>query len=191
MAQVEKKESNRLYKGEWRGDTYHMACTDGVEVNFNIGRATVKMRDHLLRYGAEVKCNRFFAVSIEEFPTLKARQEEGRRRFQEWQDWVYAGNDEWNQPKKGGLSRGPSREDCVEALEQAYPGKGELLFVKKENELRGDKTPELATLDTVKFWMQTKQVASAWADIQAKRKAASAASFGDADDEVARLMEGA
>ena len=190
MAQVEKKESNRLYKGEWVGDTYHMRCTDGVEVNFNINRASVRMREHMLRYGAEVKCNRFFAVSIEDFPTLKARQEEGRRRFAEWQEWVYAGNDDFNPPKKGGIARGPSREDCIEALNRAYPGKGELLFVKKENELRKDQTPELLTIETTKFWMQTKQVAQAWTAIQAERKAQSAASFGDADDEVERLMAG-
>jgi hypothetical protein len=188
--QVEKKESNRLYKGEWVGDTYHMRCTDGVEVNFNLGRASVKQHDNLKRYGAEVKCNRFFAVSIEEFPTLKARMEEGRRRFMEWQEWVYAGNDEWAMPKKGGLTRGPSRDDCVEALNRAYPGKGELAFERRLNETRGDKTPELATIENVKYWLQTKQVAAAWAEIQAERKAKSAESFGDADDEVARLLAG-
>ena len=191
MAQVEKKESNRLYKGEWVGDTYHMRCTDGIEVSFNLGLASVKQHDNLKRYGAEVKCNRFFAVSIEEFPTLKARQEEGRRRFLEWQEHVYSGSDDWNMPKKSGLSRGPSEGDVTEALDRAYPGKGQVLFTRKRDELKGDKTPELATIETVKYWLATKQVATAWADIQAERKARAAQALTtDADDEVARLLAG-
>ena len=188
MSEVKKEESNRLYKGHWVGDTYHLTYSDGMVETFMMGRASVKVHDAAKQYGFEVKLNRFHAVSATEFPSVKARMEEGRRRMREWREHIYAGNDTWTLPTKAGARVQCTKEDCVEALERAYPGKGALLFAKKTNELRGDKTPELATIETVKFWLMTKQVASAWADIQAARKAAAAASFGDADDEVARLL---
>lgn len=189
MAQVEKSESNRLYKGEWKGDTYHLTYSDGMQETFMIQRASVKIRDAALLYGFEVKLNRFHAVSATEFPSIKARMEEGRRRMREWRDHVYAGNDEWTLAKKGGPAK-IGRDDVIEALERAYPGKGQPAFDRKMAELAKDKTPELALIETCKYWLATKQVAAAWVQIQAERKAAAAASFGDADDEIERLMQG-
>ena len=187
MAQIDKKESNRLYKGAWVGDTYHLTYSDGMVETFMVGRASVKIHDEAKRYGFEVKLNWFHAVSAEEFPSVKARMEEGRRRMREWREHIYAGNDTWSLPSKGGAPR-VTEEDVVEALNRAYPGKGQLLFTKKADELRGDKTPELTAIETVKYWLATKQVAAAWATIQAERRAAAAAQFGDADDEVERLL---
>lgn len=189
MSQVEKNESNRLYKKTWVGDTLKYETITGRTLTFNRQRASIKIRDQAEKYGFDVKAQRCFAVSATEFPTSRERAEEGARRFQEWIDHVYSGSDEWEVARKA-LSRGPSEEDCVEALNRAYPGKGLVLFAMKANELKGDKTPELNRIETVKYWMQTKQVASAWVQIQAERKAASAASFGDADDEVERLLAG-
>lgn len=188
MAQQVDKESNRLYKKTWVGDTLHYGTITGRKLSFNIGRASGKVRDSAMRYGFDVKLQRMFAVSATEFPTAKERADEGARRAQEWIDHVYGGTDEWDLPTKG-ISRGPSRADAEQAIDRAYPGKGQVLFAAKLKELTGDKTPELAVIETVKFWMQTKQIAAAWVEIQAERRAAAAASFGDAGDEVARLLE--
>lgn len=185
---TEKKESNRLYKGEWKGDTYHMACDDGVTENFNIGLASVKIHDAAKRYGFQVKLNRFFAVSIEEFPTKKARMEEGRRRMREWREHVYSGADAWDMPSK---ATGPrvTKDDIIESLSAAFPQyNGAEVWEKKLAATRGDKTPELAELEMIKYWLTTKQVATAWADIQAARKAAQAAQLVDVEDDLAALM---
>ena len=191
MATIEKSESNRLYKGEWTASgAYQLAYSDGLVETFLPARASVKIHDAAKMYGFEVKLNRFHAVSATEFPSVKARMEEGRRRMREWRDHIYSGADTWSLPSKGGAPK-VTEADVVEALNRAYPGKGELLFTKKANELRVDnKTPELVNIETVKYWLQTKQVAVAWVEIQAERRAAASASFGDADDEVARLLSG-
>ena len=186
---IEKKESNRLYKKTWTGDTLKYETITGKVLTFNMGLASVKQHDNAKRYGFDVKLQRMFAVSATEFPTNRERADEGFRRATEWVNHVYSGSDEWEAPSKG-FTRGPSKEDCVEALERAYPGKGELLFTKKENKLRKDQTPELLAIETVKFWLATKQVAAAWAEIQSARRAIAAANFGDADDEVESLHKG-
>ena len=188
MASVE-KESNRLYVKKWVGDTIHLDTITGKKLTFTRTRASLKVRDAAEVYGFDVKLQRMFAVSATEFPNSKDRADEGARRAQEWIDHVYSGSDEWEAPKKG-FTRSVSRADVEEALERAYPSKGEELFAKKLAQLEPGKTPELAVIETGKFWLATTQVAVAWANIQAERKAAAAASFGDADDEVARLLSG-
>ena len=187
MAQVEKNESNRLYKKTWTGDTLRYETITGKVLTFNMGLASVKQHDNAKRSGFDVKLQRMFAVSATEFPSSRERADEGFRRATEWVNHVYSGSDEWEAPKKG-FTRGPSEADCTEALDRAYPGKGQMLFQRKMVEIKGDKTPELAAIETVKYWLQTKQIAAAWAAIQSERKAAAAASFGDADEEVERLM---
>ena len=186
---IEKSESNRLYKGEWTpSGAYQLTYSDGLVETFLPARASVKIHDAAKQYGFTVKLNRFHAVSATDFPTVKARMEEGRRRMREWRDHVYSGADTWDMPSKGFGAPRVDRKDIEESLDRAYPGKGQMLFQRKLVELTGDKTPELAAIETVKYWLQTKQVAAAWATIQAERKAAAAATFGDADDEVLRLL---
>lgn len=183
----EKTESNRLYTKKWIGDTIHIETITGKVLTFNRTRSSIKIRDQAEVYGFDVKLQRMFAVSATEFPINRDRADEGARRAQEWIDHVYSGSDEWEAPKKG-FTRAVSRADVEQSLDRAYPGKGQVLFERKLVELRGDKTPELAIIETGKYWLQTKQVAAAWVAIQAERKAVAAENFGDADDEVARLM---
>jgi hypothetical protein len=185
----EKTESNRLYTKKWVGDTLHYETITGKRLAFNRQRASIKIRDQAELYGFDVKMQRMFAVSATEFPSSRDRADEGARRTQEWIDHVYSGSDDWEAPKKG-FTRSVSRADVEEALDRAYPGKGQVLFARKFDEAPKDRTPELAVIETVRYWLQTKQVAAAWATIQAERKAAAAASFGDADDEVERLLGG-
>lgn len=190
MANEKTETTNRLYKKTWVGDTLRYECITGRLISLNIGRASGAIRESALRYGFDVKLQRMFAVSATEFPTQKARAEEGARRAQEWIDHVYAGNDAWDLPTKG-ITRSVSRGDVEASIDRAYAGKGQVLFARKLDEItkaKPDLTPELAVIETGKFWLQTKQVASAWTQIQAERKAAAAASFGDADDEVERLL---
>lgn len=187
---IEKKESNRLYKKTWVGDTLRYETITGKVLTLNMGLASVKIHEAAKRYGFDVKIQRMFAVSATEFPGNRERADEGARRATEWINHVYSGSDEWEAPSSKGLTRGPSKDDCVEALDRAYPGKGQVLFQKKHDELRKDQTPELLVIETVKYWLATKQVAAAWATIQSERKALAAANFGDADDEVERLLAG-
>lgn len=186
---IEKSESNRLYKKTWVGDTLRYETITGKVLTFNMGLASTQQHDNAKRYGFDVKIQRMFAVSATEFPSNRERAEEGFRRATEWVNHVYSGSNDWEAPKKG-MTRSVSREDITEAIDRAYPGKGQVLFQRKHDETPADHTPEQRVIETVKYWLMTKQVAAAWANIQAERRAAAAASFGDADDEVERLLNG-
>ena len=188
----EKKESNRLATVKW-SDTGKLVADFGGGLTEAFNPALVHHAQHLNaeQYGWGVRFQRLGSLEVAEFPSVQSRKEEYRRRWRELTEHLYSGSDQWDMPKKGGLGPRVTQEDVCEALTRAFPQwDGTKVFEKKMAELKGDKTPELAVIETVKYWLSTKQVSAAWAAIQSERKAKAAESFLDVDDEVARMMAG-
>lgn len=179
------KDTTRVYKGAWEGEKFVLRYADGEVQYFDPRRVNTRIQDEARRYGFSVRLQRFHAVPIEVFPKAPERMREGRRRMLEWVEHVYSGSDQWDMPKSG--TRGPTEEDCLESLERAYPGKGRQAFARKREELR-QTSGELAGPEAIKFWFATRQVAAAWVEIQAERRASQTTSLDDADGEVDRLI---
>lgn len=187
MAQQVEKESNRLITKQGWNDAQTVLTVeyfDGGHETFDRRRATVTMRENAELYGFGVKISRFHAVSIEEFPEKKLRAEEGRRRFREWREHVYAGNDSWDLPKTGRAPSGPNEADLAEILDRKVAGKGQAMLaalIKKH----GGELPK-AREDV----LARTEFAVIWAQIQNERRlerAKAAPSVGTADDLVASL----
>jgi len=181
----DEKESNRMCSYDWIGEPgarkLKMAWFDGLVEYFDPRLATVTNRGNAEEYGWLVRFNRLCAVEIKEIPDKKLRAEEGRRRQREYREHIYSGTDAWAIERKAGGSA-ISEADLTECLDRCYPGKGQQLFAASLAKNGGDlpKTREM--------WLTTKQVATAWAKLQAERREKRADTLGDADALFASIM---
>ncbi len=180
MATIE-KESTKLADVEWTPTGKLVAkFYDNDTADFNPKLASVKQHENAERYGWQVKFQRLGAVSATEFPTRKARKEEYKRRWTEFQAHVYSGSDDWELPR-GPKQSGPNEADLVECLGRVFPGRGQDILNASLQKLQGN-------LQAVKDkWMGTEQVRKAWRDLQSERAAAAAKGLPSADDVLAEM----
>ena len=185
MSQVIEKESTSLAKVFWKTDGKRVLVVEfssgAIEyVDPSLFSQSVRVDNE--EYGLATRVQRLGALSASEFPTKQARVEEYQRRLRERKAHLYSGAAEWDIPRK---AAGPkvTQADVIEALGRAYPtAPSALLFERKLRELADDNA------GTIAYWLSTKQVAAAWADIQAERRKGTVGAFVDADDDVARLL---
>jgi len=185
MSQVE-KETNRLAKAKWT-DTGILEITfsNGVVEKFDPRLTTVSIQTEALRYGFGVRFQRLGSLEVKDFPTVQLRMEEYHRRVKELREHYYSGTDSWDIPSRSGSGSAISEADLTECIDRCYPGKGQQLFNASLAKNGGDlpKTREM--------WLTTKQIATAWAKLQAERRETRAAGLGDADAMVQAMLEAA
>lgn len=193
MTQAIEKESNKLADVKWTPTgKLEIAFVDKMTRVFD--PSTVHSALHLdaERYGWAVRFQRLGAISATEFPSRGERIAEYKRRVDERIAHLLTGADTWEVPRKAAAPR-VTRDDVEEAILRAYPQSNPTkVFSGKLAEISAKGTaPEADNVAaTVRYWLATRQVASAWAEIQAERRAANAQALLDADAEVDRLMAG-
>lgn len=184
MADVEKKESTKLADVEW-SETGVLTATfaNGIVEKFDPRLCTVSIRGAAEQYGFAVRFQRLGSLEVKEFPTKTYRMAEYQRRWKELREHYYSGTDNWDIPKRGVGGSVISEADLQECIDRCYPGKGQELFNAALTKNEGDLGK------TRVMWLATKQVAGAWAKLQAERREKRAETLGNADDLVAGLLE--
>lgn len=190
MATIE-KESNKLADVKWT-DTgkLEIKFVDGNTRLFDPSMVHSALHKDAEYYGWAVRFQRLGAVSATEFPTRDSRVQEYKRRVDERLTHLLNGAAEWDMPKRAAAPK-VTRADIEEALTRAFPKfEGGVVFTRKLAELKGSSTGDDAPyeIETIKYWLSTKQVAKAWADIQAERRAAQTETFLDVEADLERLM---
>ena len=187
MTQMVEKESNSLSESlEWDEgqNVLTIVFADNMVEKFDRRLVSVTARQDRELYGWCTSFQRLGALQVKDFPTLQSRREEYKRRVRERKDWLYSGAGVWDMPKK---AAGPkvTQADIIESIARAYPQhNAALAFEKKLRELEGDNAKTIAE------FLAMKQIAKAWALIQAERRAAQVEVFSDGDEEMERLMQG-
>ena len=177
--------SNGIMTKEWvNGNILRFTFLDRSTLTFDRRLASAGNRAQAECHGWQQRLGDLGAVGATEFPDVKARSAEAKRRIERGIRHYQGPSSEWEIPTER-VPSGPAREDLLTILERFAPGKGEML-------LKGQMARHKDDVQAAgREMLQTAQFRKIWLDVQAERAAAAAEHLPSGDDLVAEMMKAA